>query len=669
MNSRLCVVAALCLACGAQQVAPNARLLGTNDILLNGNKLFVTSANGNELRVIQIEKTTQQPKGFVTAPNPLGALSIPTLSRPTTLTGDQRFSDEGGKVDGNYVFVTRPGSNEISIVGANALAEVKRLVAASPVTATAAWLLGSQQSILYYAAFDGSDSAIFKVTLPTNSDELAKLSPEALALSTERIIQLPGEVVNGLLTVPQYAQRKVDGVAFCSGNEECLVVDSRTLSGGVTTARMVDPASRQAVPLNFGGPVRDLAIASRVVLLVNDQPVDALHEGERIFALLDESRCTGEVCAGVVAVDTKTGTSSSGFSRALDFTNQPMLPLTTGGAFPVGLSLANAVQLAIPADLSAERMPGLATYALLGALTAGNGNVLLFDAFRLTQLDTDGLGPSFDAAAAFVPTIGDDGRTFFEQVEYVEGPIYKRDDKVVPTAADGALFRQSIVTVVRGPIPGLTDVSATVSGTTLTILPSLLERLRAGDAVTLRSGQSICAKSTIAAVTSLVVTLSDFATCPSLVRVDVEAGTTDPLIVAGRTPVSVRYFGRTSPNGELSVKVPQAVRLVDGPDLPVSLSLKFGPSRDSGGKPLPAGTFWELDFNSHFSPYQVLADPSQDPGLAIGCGVQLPGRPVWDSVRNKILIAYPSGDGVVEFDPTRFAPRALSFADGVFCYR
>ncbi len=657
---RLALVLTCAVSCSQQQVAPPASLAGTNDVLWRADKIFVTSSRGDEVRVLNTVGTPTQPKGFVTGPNPLAPLSIPTLPRPTNLSEDLRYSAEGFQLDGNYVFATRAGASEISVIGGKGLVERKRLVAAAPVTASSGWLLENGVTRLYFSTFDGSEASLFSVDLPADETALASLSNEALQMSVRRLGGFVGNVVKSLLAVPQYGERRVAGQPFCAGAEACLVLSTRSIEGGSPLTQMVDPQTLQTATLDFGGAVRELMIAPRVAVFINDQPKELLHEGERVFALLDESLCTSSVCSGVVAVDTKTA-SGLAFVRAKDFSGAEMLPIITGESLPIGLSVAAAVRLAVPAGLTDQGIAGVADYVLLGAMTLGDGQLLMFDGFNLTHLDGDVAAPEFISALTRDPQ-------GLETV-YAEGPVVIKDEKQVIFAADGAFRSQSFFAVMQGPVPGLLDTPAQVSGATLTLSPELTKRLRSGDAIELRANGQPCLASTVASVEAQSVTLKDATVaCPASVRVRGRAGSVDPLVFSNEKN---GYLGRAAPQSTFQFTGPELFR-PNKPNAPGTPSFRvdIGKTVDTSGNPLPQGTSWQFILDGHFQPFIVGANPTDDPTIAVGCGVQLPGRLAWDAVNNRIWVSYPSGDGVVEFDPARFVSGSLlGRPNGVFCYR
>ena len=146
MKTRIVVIALgvviVALACAQQTGTSRANLIGTHDLVLvdqhQGDLLaartynpesdafilvgvpsryvFVTSADTNELRVLENYRTGLVGRGFVRAPNPLETLAIPVLDRPTMLAVDEGRNADGARVTGSYVYAARPGGAEVSVV-------------------------------------------------------------------------------------------------------------------------------------------------------------------------------------------------------------------------------------------------------------------------------------------------------------------------------------------------------------------------------------------------------------------------------------------------------------------------------------------------------------------------------------------------------------------------
>ncbi|HSP79318.1 MAG TPA: hypothetical protein VLQ93_12360, partial [Myxococcaceae bacterium] len=71
----------------------SAQLAGTHDLVLVGERIFVTSTDLNELRVLRLAEQ-EKDRDFIRAPNPLKPLAIPVLPRPQALARDVRYEED-----------------------------------------------------------------------------------------------------------------------------------------------------------------------------------------------------------------------------------------------------------------------------------------------------------------------------------------------------------------------------------------------------------------------------------------------------------------------------------------------------------------------------------------------------------------------------------------------
>ena len=149
------------VSCSQQPIANAVRLVGTHDLALVGDRLFVTSTDRNEIKVLDLAPPglASGSRQFMPAPNPIEPLSIPVLSRPSSLTKDIHWVDAinadgtlvklSREVAGPWVYATRSGGAEISVIAAarDQLFEAQltdnhtplRIPTAAPVTASAAY--------------------------------------------------------------------------------------------------------------------------------------------------------------------------------------------------------------------------------------------------------------------------------------------------------------------------------------------------------------------------------------------------------------------------------------------------------------------------------------------------------------------------------------------------
>ncbi|MBI5482725.1 MAG: hypothetical protein HY906_27975, partial [Deltaproteobacteria bacterium] len=633
--------------------------------------LFVTSTDNNELRVMDLAPASGATRAFVTAPNPLEPLSIPVLDRPGDLAQTSSWqldrSNElwGDRIFGTYVFATRPGGAEISVVGADEpkeFREVRRVVTAAPVTATAGWNDGALGvGRLYFATWDGLRGAVYAVDLPPQASVLRGLAQADLDQRTRLVVSFTGESVAALLPVPPLATRTLDGVPFCAGTSECLAVATRRAAGAEGRALLLDPSSLAVAGLAFPGPVRRLETAG-----CRKGALEAgcgLLPGLRIFGVLDEERCGGPQCGGVVAVDTLSGTTAQGFAPALDSTGYPMVPVVVGSGLVMGLALAPGGALTLPPEVGTDGKPRGVEYGVLGAVTSSSGNLLFFDAEKLHQIDTD--------PAVAVATTGlyrlPNGES---QPDWVNGPYLVEDvgGALVGAVrlADGAWRSQTLVTIWEGVIPGFNPLpSSDADGTRLRAPGAPLGRVLVGDAVVFLTATGRCVDGQgtdrDARVTAVGADFLDVdavpAGCTLRTGFEVRAGAAAPYVVQGTL---AGYLGRAAPGGTLAYTGPYLVRPSGFDPSVATLHMRFGaPSPAPGRK-----ASWEITIDGNFAPFASDFDSS-----SVGCLASLPGSAVYDTARQRLFIASPSADGVLEVNPFLAFRGALGTNAQTYCYR
>ena len=537
-------VLALGAACSNQAITQVARIQGTYDLALVNDLVFVTSTDRSELRVLDLTAT---PKGFVPAPNPIEALSIPVLDRPIGLGRDQRYvdqvNDDGSvvplaqEVSGPYVYAISSGSAQISVVGADrtqpaaALLELMRLPTSGPVTAVAGTspATAGGNSTLYFATYDGVSASLWTVALPP-----------PLALQDTAVAQLQSQIH----FVRRFENASV--VALLSLPGERLVVATRAEQTGLPGSSLgetllirSDGATLQT--LDFGAPVRLLATHATADLDFIDSGNRPVHDrrmpGDLIFAVLDEEACGRQLaCSGILAFDTRT------HQIALDVTGYPMTPIRLGNALPKGLSLKTYQ----PVKTSAAN--DAVTFEVLGAATASNGRIYFFNAGFLRQVDINTDGPSAVISSP-VLTPG-----------FVAGPI----DTTV-TLTDGELEDERVTLTYQGRIPGAVDLPATgADPLAFPLAFAIAPRVHPGDtiALVLPDGSECGVTDLISGILipfDLAITQVDPpavdggpsiarvsgpipAACSARVAFSVRAGGTDPYVVVDSL---VGYLGRT----------------------------------------------------------------------------------------------------------------------------
>jgi len=673
----------------------SAGLAGTYDVALAGRYLFVTSSDRNELRVLDLEAS---PRDFVRAPNPLEALSIPVLERPSNLTRDMGYALETlQNKDGQelsrvvvedagapYVYARSFGSREISIVAAAdplLFQERYRLAGQGLVTAFAARgavrertrkqvvneageISGDEilsdvphparsKSVLYYAEQTGLDAKLYRVELPEPS-QLTKEStvePKALELA------LTGRTVTALLVLPPPLDQP--------GQESLVIATRSTMGTGGETFRVEvnNTQATRGVTYDFGTPVRLLATHTRAETAQEDWqecefdeelrnaggtpiPPPPLAAGQYIFGILDESSCASpQACSGVVAVESSTG------ARAKDGVGLPMLPISVGQSLPTGLTLAEGADVNLPCQLKAEpsRTVPIVRRPLVGIVPASNGVITLFDAVRMRPFDLDpARTPTFtyvlvDSAGTTKPTTDAE-----LTIQVFEG--------VTPNDTYRLLYELAL--------PGLSslakkvvDCPAGAQGTCLEVAPDTSRIEINEDVVVLRNEAGICKdaagkeldfkiNSMVASTegkTILGVARIDTAAlpaeCQEMSSMTVRASGAHPFVVFSDTR---GYLGRLGP-GE-TIEVAGSYYYQPSATLePAPKELRLTTSRG-----VTRGDQYIVTTSSHFLPYVFSVDVgSVSAGLAT---YRLPGPVVYSRVGGTDLayIAYPSADGILQ---------------------
>lgn len=490
---------------------------GTVDVGQPNQYLFVTSVDTNELRVLRMSRTDALGRQWVRAPNPIETLSIPVISRPSILAADEGLHVNGRRVTGAYVYAGRPGSSVISVVGASPdefrVVTSSPLPLPSPLTAMAAWMGTGLSTLpatttLFVATFDGTRGGLYALDLPTKPADLRASinspSPEHPPIRARLLFDVDAESIQALQVMPPLAGRTVDGQAFCD-TTACLAIATRRGAGVDGRTLLIDPQTLRAVPMDFGGPVRDFATTGN---------------GFRLFGILDEEKCGGPTCGGVVGVDTLTAVSPVGFPRAQDFTGQPMLPIGVGDALPMGVALAQGADLRQTYETldAGTRELGLviASYSLLGIVSASNGQFTFFDGLAASPIDYDARRTTISAATLQAPGLDvDGGLTYlapdggfngYAATGTVDVPVPAQADggdstepwriatianpdggagsPFVVDVSDGYLVSQTLVVIYEGQLPGLVSLpTSPADGSLLFVDGGFETRAAPGDLV------------------------------------------------------------------------------------------------------------------------------------------------------------------------------------------
>lgn len=626
------------VACNSETTPAVARLSGTYDMVLVGNLVFVTSADRNELRVLDLAAT---PRDFVRAPNPIEPLSIPVIERAVGLVKDLNYDKDGaeiscpeptnGKAPPCYVYAYSAAAPSISIVGTEVLKELLRLPTADkkPVSAVSAVGPGGDhpdKSVLYYATSSGTASTIYKVQLSA-PDELEKATVDMMAMPVaEKVKELANESVSALLALPKTADFP----------QEQLVVATRSLAGRAGRT-LVLPGE---TPLAFPYPVRLLATHPYAEKRERTDEgtevvVGRLPARTRIFGVLDEEACgSTRACRGILATDVNTGAISK------DFTGQPMLTILPARGLLLSLSLAAGKFVLVPnADLNTTG------FSLLGMGAASDGKVFFFDAWSLRVIDAD---PSTAAVRSVV-------------VQSSDGTVQSAADGVGLNAAsvsagEGIAQDENVAVTFQGIIPGLSATPTSDAGGQRFSLPdpSLAVRVKVGDIIVLTAPDLSCsaAELTVSRAPTTADPTFDTATpipavCAGRTAYALHAAGTDPFTVVGEAS---GYLGRTGWDRSFDVKGTPYTR--GDPYDPTETLLHF-----TMGPPDPKflrGWRYVLTVTRSYDPLFFAVDAGTFTGFYLPTSVvQLPSEAT-------VLVSYPSANGIIEFTPVLFGANQLN---------
>lgn len=676
----LITCAGLSGACSDTEVQTGiAGLSGTYDLTLVNDLVFVTSADQDELRVLDL---SANPKQFIPAPNPLEALAIPVLDRPDSLTRDVGYDAEGDDVAGPYVYARSSGASRISVVAAERerLKQVALLDTASLVTAFAARspgdVAGKTTSTLYYAIQDpdialGTDTGgarIIRQELPGPDqgvgDATTRPAPEAVFCLE------PGESVQSMTVMREPGQLAI-ATRRASGRSgrTLLITDAGPLA---TCTQPTAPTADLSAGFN-NVPVRFLTTHPRAQV----SSTETLAASRYVFGILDETSCGGtRACSGVLAVDTA---SSPPGQTARDISGAPMLPIFPDRGLPTGLALVPDARLRVRLSVG-EDIVGV---PLLGIMPSSGGTITLFSGNDLRQFDLDvpnttlpagqqGGGPAFTVVLrnrneVSTGLTGEPLTALISQVEVTQNP-----------ARNGVFYEGSVPTslyrlVYQGALPGLVSLSRDPENPRRFEAEAASAGLaRAGDFIVLENVDTECATAlTVAAVEPVTGTsrvrfvLNESEPvppeCTSLSQFTVRAGGSQPFVlldssdtflsrdVVGTgsysTPTDYFFHPRdfyTDDDGR--PETPKVPDLINYPQPPPPLLIRVR----SVGPELQRGDRYVVSLTSGIRTY-VFGVSNATAGAGLGF-YTLPGAVAASRSGGTGLayIAYPSADGVLQ---------------------
>ncbi|MFO0597473.1 MAG: hypothetical protein U0228_19350 [Myxococcaceae bacterium] len=662
---------------------------------------FITSADTNELRVLELFRPNFGSRDFVRAPNPLESLSIPVLDRPTMLATDEGRNSLGQRVTSQYVYAARPSGSELSVVS---LAAKRQLgghptTAPGPVLALAGMMdvVGDQlpaKTALYVATWDGADTSLFVTDVPTDAHALDD-SLRAETFKWKRVLNIPGVPVSALLAIAPNASRTLDGQPFCAA-AMCLAIAARSANGGTGNAWLLEPSTGKLASLAFPGPVRKLA--SGVVT-------------RRLYALLDESACGGTSCGGVVAVDLLAG-SGGAFPRATNALGKPFGPIRVTDGLLTGLAIGQGAELLQLTEASSDAGTPYVTqviqsYDELGAFASSEGFITFFSGLSGSIIDYDGRRAQVSGATVRLPGQLEDGGfslatadggfagvfatavidapNVLEQTFRTATVTWPGDNPVVWSVdvSDGYFLSQDFLLINNGLVPGLTGIAVTV-GTTTFGTGGLETRAEVGDLAVFERGSSDvgfteCGRATVQTIGSGYITVDAFPTsCSEVAQVSIRAAATRPVVAVGSVE---GYMGRGTPGSRFTYTRPYILLPAEVVAERTSLSIDL-PNPGLIGE----GAYVTIGLQAHITPLRVAIDASSA-GLN-KCASSLVGQVVFGnvsllqaptSVNGQSTIAFPwkafavvpSGNAVAEvtLDLTVAGGSALNGSNGAACWR
>lgn len=702
------VAAALAVAACTQATGSrSARLIGTHDLVLVSENtdaflatktlveggwvqvgvpsryLFLTSADTNELRVLDNYPTVGSSRSFAAAPNPLETLSIPVLERPTMLAVDEGRDREGGRVTGAYVYAARPGGAELSVVSVRKRRQLsgRPFSTPGPVTAIGAFMAVDRTQLvdqttmpptthLYVATWDGDFAAVYRAPLETNPPE------EIDHLDYQRVVLIGQSPITAMLVVAPLASRTLDGAPFCAATE-CLALSTRVNRGTGGETFLVDPATGQKAALAFSGPVRKLVSSAN---------------GSRIYGVLDEQACGGPACGGVVAVDVVAAVTSTVpplvpvFPASRDATGAPMAPLRSGDGLITGLTVgyfhknvdgaqSSGTILQRTEVASADGGPGGATtdllqeYTELGAFASSSGVITFFSGLAGSIIDYDPRRATVTSAGVRLPgALPDGGASFFTEDGGAAGSsvglelesnntlddTFRVAKVIAPMEyagwsvdlSDGYLQSQTLAFIYQGQLPGLVSLATSPADGLRLNTGGAESGAAVGDLVRFEAGNDTsgyveCGRSRIATLGAGFIEVADMpAGCGERVRFSVRADGAQPLVAVADLE---GYLGRFAPGETLTytrafqilpagVVAPRTALTVTIPaTLPAQLQRE--------------GAVISFGINGYIVPYQVTLDT-----LAINASTQ--GGGCYNQATTQVVVGNMVMDRVPTFVST-----------------
>ncbi|MBL8909562.1 MAG: hypothetical protein JNM17_02555, partial [Archangium sp.] len=594
--------------------------------------LFVTSADTNELRVLEMFRPNTTGRDFMRGPNPLETLSIPVLDRPTMLATGEGRNDIGQRATSQYVFAARPGGAEVSVVSVALRRQLggRPLSLPAPVTAISASMAVTADqkpgsTTLYVSTWDGETSSIFVTDLDPDTS-VADAAVRDATQKFRRLTTIDAHPMAALMVIAPLATRTVDGSPFCD-TQPCLALASRVNTAGKGDSWLFEPGTGRTAKLGFPGPVRKFAAGTIT---------------RRLYAILDEAECGGPQCGGVVAVDLITGASLTGFPQARDVIGRAFGPLRVTEGLLTGLSIAQGAVVAqlvdTVDDAGASDIAGVSQqYDELGAFASSDGLITWFSGNAGSVLDYDmrraivkfanlrapGLAPD----GGFTLTTPDGGfaGAFIEAT--VDAPsalsqTFRRTSISVTGAlpsewsvdvSDGYFLSQEFLIINEGQIPGLVylDATSVAGGSTTLNTQGYESRALVGDTVVFFTGSFStsdvyeCGRAKVAAINTGSINV-DAVPCTNATLFVVRASGLKPWMVVGSVD---GYMGRSAPGEQFTYSKPLILIPADVIAERTAMTINMATGGLQG-----EGSYLAFALTAYITPLRVSID-STAPGL------------------------------------------------------
>jgi hypothetical protein len=365
-----------------------------------------------------------------------------------------------------------------------------------------------------------------------------------------------------------------------------------------------------------------------------------------------------------------------------------MLNLSINDSLITGLTVVNNATLVIPnPDPNA---PQVGTPALVGMLSSSNGGVYFFDGISLEFFNGSTAAPGVTLNANNTVLTYQEIDAGALTIQPCTGPLLAagtdcRDAGSPFQVAFGAAVTQTITITYCGLLPGLTSLTtSSATWPTLTVPAGPSAEIKVGDVVELTGPDPTCDEEfTITSASQTSVTaagLTGLGPCGTANVFSVRAGGQSTLAADGGlippTPYVVTgtmdgYMGRTgafdtfNANHTTYVFHPPGFVPPGPPEITFEMQAIDPACVDANGNALTVGdggmtpicqdNQYQFNVASNYAPLFFTVDPR------VGSGFQFPAAVQFDSVVQRVYVAFPAANGILEVPPALIAPNSPNF--------